>query len=215
MINDKKIKAYQVQGDEYGCIVFATNSATARREGGNELGLEFEEVESCRRAKWADKYSGVKGGVPPMVMIENGWWQECAHCGHQITIEDIDDGFEGEDGNIIKLNPVENGHIIYCNQDCFDREMKLRAQHDAKADEFKIKVTSLRPDLTFKEFNGKWPQCYCKASFIFEGAKQGGSVHENKNGELEWNVSQCDIDAWFFYEEKRKEIISCKAQSNV
>ena len=204
-MSTKPLKAYQVQGDEYDCIVFATNSAAARRIGGGELGLEFDEVETCRRAQWADQYADVKGGVPPMVMVENGWWMECAHCGHHITIDDIEDGFEDDDGNVIKLSPVEKGHLIYCDQHCFDKEMKQRADQDAKADEFKITVTSLRPDLTFKEFNGKYPQCYCSASFTFEGAQRGGSVHKNQKGELEWHVSQCDLDAWKTYETKRKE----------
>jgi hypothetical protein len=199
-----KIKAYQVQGDEYGCIVFATNSATARREGGRELDLEFSEVESCRRAQWADEYADAKGGVPQLVMIKNGWWQECVHCGHRITIDDIEDGYEDDDGNVIKLNPVEKDHHIYCNQHCFDKEMEQRANHDAKADEFKNKVLSLRPDLTFKEFRGKWPQCYCSASFTFDGAQCGGIVSYGTDGEVEWRISQRDLNAWDTYEIKRK-----------
>jgi hypothetical protein len=199
-----KIKAYQVQGDEYGCIVFATNSATARREGGRELDLEFDEVGSCRRAQWADEYAGAKGGVPPLVMIENGWWQECVHCGHCITIDDIEDGYEDDEGNVIKLNPVEKDHHIYCNQHCFDKEIEQRANHDAKADEFKNKVLSLRPDLTFKEFRGKWPQCHCSASFTFDGSQYGGSVSYGIDREVEWRISQSDLNAWDTYEIKRK-----------
>lgn len=203
-MNTKPLKAYQVQGDEYGCIVFATNSATARREGGNELSLEFGEVESCRRAQWADQYAGVKGGVPPLVMIENGWWQECVHCGHEISTDDIEDGYENDDGNIIKLNPIEKDHLIYCNQHCLDEEMRERAEHDAKAETFKQKILSLRPDLTFKEFRGKWPQCYCSASFTFDGAKYGGSVGYGTDGKLEWRINQNDLKAWETAEIKRK-----------
>lgn len=198
----KSLKAYQVQGDEYGCIVFATNSATARREGGRELDLEFNEVETCRRAQWADKYSDLKGGVPKLAMIENGWWMECAYCEHKISSDDIDDGYEDDDGNIIKLNPVEQGDLIYCNQICFDKEMHERSEHDAKADEFKKKITSLRPDLDFKEFRGKWPQCYCSASFTFDGAKYGGSVCYGVNGKIEWRINSFDVYAWNKYNEK-------------
>jgi hypothetical protein len=200
-----KIKAYQVQGDEYGCIVFATNSATARREGGNELNLEFEEVESCRRAQWAEQYADVKGGVPPLAMIKHGWWQECAHCSHKVTIDDIEDGYEDDDGNIIKLNPIENDHFIYCSQHCLDEKMRVRTEHDAKAENFKQKLLSLRPDLTFKEFRGKWPQCYCSASFTFDCAQYGGIVGYGTDGEVEWRISQSDLNAWDVYENKRKE----------
>ena len=54
-----KTKAYVVTEDCDGTctIVFANSSAAARREGAAELGLTFEEVESCRRAPWADEFS--------------------------------------------------------------------------------------------------------------------------------------------------------------
>ncbi|QYJ79401.1 hypothetical protein [Shewanella acanthi] len=206
-MNTKPLKAYQVQGDEYGCIVFATNSATARRIGGRELDLEFNEVESCRRAQWADQYAGVKGGVPPLVMVENGWWMECNHCGHKITIDEVEDGFEGSDGTIIKLVPVEKSGLIYCNQHCLETRLHEIAQHNEKADFFKQLVISMRPDLTFTEFRGNYPQCYCSATFTFEGAQYGGSVGYNQSGSIEWRINSNDSQAWKEYETKRKEAV--------
>jgi hypothetical protein len=138
-------------------------------------------------------------------MIKNGWWQECAHCSHKVTIDDIEDGYEDDDGNIIKLNPIENDHFIYCSQHCLDEKMRVRAEHDAKAENFKQKLLSLRPDLTFKEFRGKWPQCYCSASFTFDGAQCGGIVSYGTDGEVEWRISQSDLNVWDVYENKRKE----------
>jgi len=63
-MSDKKLKAFEVRdNDEGNCVIaFATNGAAARREGGNDLNLEFEDVESCRRAPWADEYA--PGPVP-------------------------------------------------------------------------------------------------------------------------------------------------------
>lgn len=57
---NKTMKAYHVGEGSEGehVIVFATSGAAARREGGNELDLMFEEVEFCRRAPWADEFAG-------------------------------------------------------------------------------------------------------------------------------------------------------------
>lgn len=77
----KPLKAYSVQGNEYGVIAFAASGVVARREGANELNIEFEDVESCTRMPGLDEYAGVKGGVPMKVLVEQyGWSQECGYC---------------------------------------------------------------------------------------------------------------------------------------
>ena len=55
-MSQKKLKAFQVSdewGDQGGVIVFAKHNVVARREGADELGIEFSHA-SCRRAHWAD-----------------------------------------------------------------------------------------------------------------------------------------------------------------
>ena len=50
--NEKPLFAYSVQGDEYGCVVFARSNVVARRNGANELGIEFgglHPVAGCQR----------------------------------------------------------------------------------------------------------------------------------------------------------------------
>ena len=75
------LKAYNVQGNEYGVIEFATSGVAARRQGANELSIEFADVESCRRMPALDGYAGQSGGVPMRVLVEDhGWGQECGHC---------------------------------------------------------------------------------------------------------------------------------------
>ena len=74
------LKAYSVQGDEYGTVVFAKHSVVARREGANELSIDFEDVESCTRLPALDQYA-VTGKVPWKVLVEeHGWHQECGWC---------------------------------------------------------------------------------------------------------------------------------------
>lgn len=44
-------RAYVVyDGDEQTVVIFATNGAAARRQGANEMVVDFEEVASCKRA---------------------------------------------------------------------------------------------------------------------------------------------------------------------
>lgn len=74
------LKAYVVHEDDEGncAVVFATNGATARRDGANELNLSFEEVASCRRQPAFDQYA--PGPVPMHATLAAGWWHECGHC---------------------------------------------------------------------------------------------------------------------------------------
>lgn len=79
------LKAYSVQGNEYGVIAFATSGVAARREGANELNIEFSDVESCRRIPALDHYAGQPGGVPMRVLVEDhGWSQECGCCERRV-----------------------------------------------------------------------------------------------------------------------------------
>lgn len=79
------LKAYSVQGNEYGVIAFASSNVVARREGANELNIEFSDVESCRRLPELDGYAGRPGGVPWRLLVEeHDWSQECGHCQRRV-----------------------------------------------------------------------------------------------------------------------------------
>lgn len=113
----KVLKAYHVQGDEYGCIRFAHNNVTARREGANELDTEFNAV-SCKRIPGADKYAE-QGRVPVRALVEEfGWWQECGYCYHHVSDE--------TDGR------VWDGDTAYCGVECEAREMNRRIDDEAE-----------------------------------------------------------------------------------
>lgn len=84
-------KAYSVQGNEYGTVVFAKHSVVARREGANELNIEFEDVESCRRFPELDHYAAQGRRVPWRVLVEeHGWHQECAWCYGRVFSDEPD-----------------------------------------------------------------------------------------------------------------------------
>jgi hypothetical protein len=208
-MNTKPLKAYEVrEGFEgYSSIVFATNSATARREGAAELGIDWEDVDFCRRLPWADEYAGVKGGVPPLVCIEHGWSFRCMHCNCKI---DCDLEGEDEQGNYIKLEPVEDGSAIFCSQSCKDELDNEKANRNLAFEAFKKSVQEKRPDLTFTEFTGGWPLITMEGRFTFTGSKYGGSARDQQgNGYIQWFIANGDKAAWDEYEAKREGGAAC------
>lgn len=92
-----KLKAYSVQGDEYGVIAFALSGVVARREGANELNIEFSQVESCRRIPELDDFAGKPGGVPMQLLVEeHGWSQECGYCERRVYHDQAARVWEGD-----------------------------------------------------------------------------------------------------------------------
>jgi hypothetical protein len=91
-------------------FVFHHHGLAARREGANELDLDFEDVE-CSRKPYFDEYAE-QGFVPREVLLDNGWWFECNNCSKHIT-----------EYNVYKHN------IYYCSFKCWMkdkiRELKL------------------------------------------------------------------------------------------
>lgn len=191
-------KAYHVGEGSEGehVITFATSSAQARREGGNALGLEFNEVSFCRRAPWADEFAGQRF-IPAKAYHDQGWWLYCNNCETQLY-EDAED----DDGNPLTI--VYAGRHAYCDQGCKDSRDKLIADANAKGDAFKAKVLSERPDLTFGEFSIGYPHITMSVTFKFPGCQYGGSVRDQEDsGELHWYIAQGDKDAWDLYQQER------------
>ncbi|UZB30964.1 hypothetical protein [Xanthomonas phaseoli] len=117
------LKAYQVDHYDQSVVIFDTSSVAARRRGAGEMDCEFSDVESCRRTPALDAYA--PGPVPPLVLIDNGWWFECAHCGCRIDDELIED--EG-------LQPMEAGASVFCSRACWaERAAQTRRREAAVA----------------------------------------------------------------------------------
>lgn len=111
------VKAYHVQGDEYGVIRFASSNVVARREGANELDEEFNAV-SCKRIPAADKYAP-DASVPTKALVEEfGWWQECGYCNHHVDNE-VEDR-------------VWDGDSVYCSAECNGRHINRLMDYEAE-----------------------------------------------------------------------------------
>lgn len=129
------LKAYEVRegGEGYCAVVFATNGATARREGASELGTDWEGIETCRRAPDLDQYA--PGPVPAMTLLDHGWWFECGHCGQRVS-HDMDEDDEREflgDPADYQPRPAGNGGV-FCSASCECADhMDKRGQDEAEA----------------------------------------------------------------------------------
>jgi len=195
----KPLKAYHVGEDSDGkqVITFATNGATARREGGNELNLMFEEVTFCRRAPWADEYAAQRF-IPAKAYHDAGWWLYCGQCETQIY-----DDAEDDEGKPLEI--VYDGARAYCCQGCKDAREGEIACLNARGEVFKDKLLTERPDLEFTKFEVGYPRITQTASFKFPGCQFGGSVRDQEgNGDITWYIAKCDWPAWDEYEAKRK-----------
>lgn len=194
----ENLKAFHVGEGSEGeqVITFAPNNAQARREGGNELDLPFEEVSFCRRAPWADEFAG-QPFIPAKAYHDQGWWLYCNNCEKQLY-EDAED----DDGNPLQI--VYAGRHAYCDQDCKDSREKQVADANAKGEAFKLKVLSERPNLTYTEFDIGWPKITMSAKFKFPGCQYGGSVRDQEgDGKLEWYIAGVDQAAWDAFQQGR------------
>lgn len=138
-----KLKAYEVRdsGEGYCVIQYATNSATARREGASKLDTDWDSIESCVRKPEFDAYA--PGPVPPMVMIEHGWWFECFHCGRRVSndmSEEIEDDGLDPDDFVPRASDIR---AVFCSAAC-EAESAANARlnewaKDALAELFEVK----------------------------------------------------------------------------
>jgi hypothetical protein len=186
----QQVKAYSVQADEYGCIRFATSNVVARREGANELDVDFGDIQSCKRIPELDEYA-TKGRVPWKVLVEDhGWSQECGYCDSRVYNDEPDRVWS------------DTGEQIYCSVEC----QAHAEDRDRQYEQERLLAERLKCDaieaakLRFKgitEFhscclaNGKvhvqfrFPGCQWDASW-FPGASMA-------------TVAACDAEAWKAY----------------
>lgn len=187
-------KAYAVREDDEGhaVVVFAKSGAEARRLGGYEMDMTFERVDSCCRAPEFDAYADA-GKVPPLVMIENGWWFECDYCGHK-----VDSDAEGPDGE--ELHPVADGERVYCNSGHqmaeWRRRRTLQDRMNAVVEACAIKfygwpIFDLRGH-EHCQAGGRDTVACC--DFDFPGRKGMHARWDLGDGSV--YISECDREAW-------------------
>jgi len=202
--NGKPLKAYQVdhyEGPEEGSvIVFATSNAPARRMGASELNLDWDSVESCRRAPHFDQYA--PGPVPVDVMIEAGWRFACDRweCQQPISHDYIDD-----DGDEIDTagSYIVRGRQVFCTQECLARhDASMRARMAAKDALIELveskfpgsRVTRVHVFHDRLEPSEPHRGAKCSANFTFPGAKYGATYIFGE-GDVA-HVSQIDVSAF-------------------
>jgi hypothetical protein len=92
--NVKPLVAYSVQADECGTIRFARSGAAARREGADELDVEWEHILFCRRAPQFDCYADTRI-VPEEALWKSGWRFLCCRCDAQVCDDSLGQMIDG------------------------------------------------------------------------------------------------------------------------
>ncbi|KWR88811.1 hypothetical protein [Cupriavidus sp. IDO] len=192
----KPLKAYEVHdgGDNWE-IVFATNSATARREGGSEMGCDWDGVEYCRRRPALDQFA--PGPVPPLALIEQGWHFECFHCGCRVDEEMEEIEADPDFDTWSDPEPVQKGQFVYCSQSCASMDAARRRGRKAAEAALIDLVETKYPGSTATHAHVYGDRLesehgHCSATFTFPGGKFAATY---KFGDGAW-VSQCDADAF-------------------
>lgn len=209
------LKAYSVQGEENGEIVFAKHAVVARRQGANILDEDFGSV-SCTRAPWADEYA--PGPVPSLVMIDNGWRFECQGCGRTID-SDLEWYPDDPKEPVQTMAPVENEHGLFCTQACCDAYLTDRACRKA-CEEAAIATLSEKlvrkfPGITIGgermhaysiHKDGLYVAKQCIVPFTFPGCKFGCAHYRYDEVDEVPYVTVCagDIPAWKAWNESQK-----------
>lgn len=204
------LKAYAVQEEDEntGGIVFAKSNAQARREGSQAFGDGDFNWGRARRAPWADPYA--PGPVPPLVMIDHGWWFHCLGCDRRVT----DDSFGYEDDyEIGPERAVEVGNCVYCSPECkctheLNRALRERAEASAVS-RARANIKRMFPGATFADgyehghayavpFMGGYTARSLRVHFNFPGQTIGPALYAIDGVLAEPKITVCkgDVDAW-------------------
>lgn len=172
----KKKVAYLVTCEEACEIIYATSSAAARRLGANEIGIDFQDVESCRRAPYLDEYLGTNGPAPKLLIEQYGWRFECGNC-------------FGSVDELVEERVYDKNEWPYCCAVCLDADEKKQAASKAAKEALKAAVTQRWPGATLCWLN----QDKGTAFIRIEGAKSG-ALWEQATDAL--NCQPADEFAW-------------------
>lgn len=196
----KQLKAYEIreQCEGHCTVIFATNSATARREGANKLNTDWESIECCSRVQQFDQYA--PGPVPPLVLIEYGWWFECSQCGRRVS-EEMTEYLEEEGLNPDDFIPRAHGKCgVFCSASCEAKYHADKASNAAAKEELQKLVIAKFPGATIKHVHVSGTKLEpsephhgfkCSAEFTFPDAKYGATF---VYGQDEVFVSNADVE---------------------
>ncbi len=192
------MKAYQVTEPDEGhsVITFAKHSVVARREGANELNIDFECVERCERKPQFDQYAAA-GCVPVQALLKDGWWFECQHCSARVG-EDGPDWASDDDAVLIHID----GRSVYCNSECF------HARNTEKM------LDALRTQALVDCANEKYYGCTVTTVSAYRGDEFACLKLPNSEIHVTWyktrdfiSLAQQDIPAWEAFTGKPADLI--------
>ena len=115
------MKAFTIQAEEFGEVVFAEHRITASAQFCKEYGEDLGSI-SAKRAKQFDQYA--PGPVPVSALLENGWHFECEGCGSMFNKDEYIYGRTDEDGNDMdeEINAQVWKGSPFCSDACLAAE---------------------------------------------------------------------------------------------
>ncbi|ACG60346.1 hypothetical protein phiPLPE_24 [Iodobacter phage PhiPLPE] len=169
-------------GEDSWAVVHAISHSQARHFAASEIGCGFIDIQTCRRAPYAD---GLSGDEQNRAMVEQGGWHyECAQCSEEVSTD-----------SQIASDIVYRRDLVFCSKECcadFDDDIeKDRLEKEAMIAE------------VIKAFPGAdvmHVSCN-KASFTLPGMKR--SINWTI-GEKECSMAQEDVSAFEEYKARRK-----------
>lgn len=198
------LKAYTVHdSDECSVVVFAKTGIEARVAGAREMDTDFSGVESCRRFPAVDSYA--PGPVPPLVLIEHGWWFECSGCYDRVGTDYYIE-IQGEPPPL----PVDHGGEVYCNEECYQSALVMRAEkkrtEDAAIVALERYAIARYPGITVtarsayaSALTGPVLLRTSVVEFRFPGGRFSASIREDKTespATMSLLICQGDQEAW-------------------
>lgn len=124
-------KAFYCRSDYYeeSAIIFAETAGKAKWYFVDQHCDGWFEDVSCRRAKHLDQYVE-SSNIPFSVLVADGWWTECFHCGMHIDEDTLIDEGKTVDGVI----GAYTGRV-YCSAECKRSALEEKEKLDKFEDE--------------------------------------------------------------------------------
>lgn len=188
-----ELKAYVVtDGDEGWAVVFGKTNGHARRLGAAQIGCEFGEIESCRRAPGFDGYAGQD--IPLDAYLANGWRYECSNCGEMFELQPADDRLDDEGFPLDpeELVPVEDSSgFVYCCEACrMAGHQEMLRQRRREAATIEAVVTMFPGAIKIQSYVS-----FSKSVAYFGFPGGSGQAKWEVGGEMV-SVDQRDVDAF-------------------
>lgn len=160
-------------------IIFALSEEHAF-EVSDDQGFGFDSVS---RAPQYDEHWPL-GYVPPLQLLEEGWWWNCPECDYEFSADE----FRWDDERPEQPTPVSIKNWLYCSPDCAKEARKKAQLRRLQSAQVKAVLMSQLPNCTLTYVSPDF------ARFRFPGCRWAATWRSAQPDRYEINA--LDHDAW-------------------